>query len=104
MDISQAQVQRIRRQIEARFPTPSVPATLSFITQEVGELHDAAMRAGLIDPHIYTRAADKDLSVAEELGDVLAMCLTLANQLDLDAGACVANTLQKWVHRAEAHP
>ena len=101
MNQLQTQIAKVRTDIGARFPTPTLVAHLSFITQELGELHDAALRNGLVEPQAYLRSRPKDLSVAEELGDLLSMTLSLCNVLNLDADQLINQTLAKWIARAE---
>lgn len=54
-----------------------IPATIAWLTEELGELAQA-VRKGTVDEQIH------------ELGDVLAWTVSLANQLGIDAEAAVA--------------
>ena len=54
-----------------------IPATIAWLTEELGELAQA-VRKGTVDQQIH------------ELGDVLAWTVSLANQLGIDAEVAVA--------------
>ncbi|MBS1847956.1 MAG: pyrophosphohydrolase [Actinobacteria bacterium] len=54
-----------------------IPATIAWLTEELGELAQA-VRKGTVDEQVH------------ELGDVLAWTFSLANQLGIDAEAAVA--------------
>ena len=68
-------------------------ANLARLTEEVGEL------ARLIN-HLHGPKTKKDeeaeQELAEELADILFVLLVLANQSDIDLGAALERTLEKY--------
>lgn len=74
-------VRGFQQVIEATYGTRDrergIPATVAWLTEELGELAQA-VRKGTVDQQVH------------ELGDVLAWTFSLANQLGIDAEAAVA--------------
>jgi len=68
-------------------------SNLARLTEEVGEL------ARALNHRHGAKAAKADEAagdVAEELGDVLFVVITMANSLDIDLGDVLAETLEKY--------
>lgn len=71
-------------------------ANLARLTEEVGELARLLNRAygpkvAKDEPEADTREAIRD-----EIGDILFVVITLANDLDIDLGATLIETLEKY--------
>ncbi|MFB6351883.1 MAG: nucleotide pyrophosphohydrolase [Bradymonadaceae bacterium] len=68
-------------------------SNLARLTEEVGEL------ARTLNHHHGAKAAkadEADGEVAEELGDILFVVMTIANSLDIDLDAVLRQTLEKY--------
>ena len=72
----------------------SLEHSVLFLASEVGELADALMRQ-----HIYHRNNDRNVSVAEELGDVALMAYVSGILAGVDVDAQVRHKLEKLLGR-----
>lgn len=75
-------VEEWRAENHSWFSTPSMtnenPDTLSFLFCEIAELIDAELR----ESEEYNRASSKDVSIRDEVGDILLMLSTLYLQVE----------------------
>lgn len=74
----------------------SIEHSVLFLVSEVGELADALMRQ-----HHYTRNHSRNVSVCEELADVVIMAYVTGELLGMDVDAAVHNKLQKFLDKLE---
>jgi len=71
-------------------------ANLARLTEEVGELARLLNRA--YGPKVAKDAPEPDTreAIRDEIGDILFVVITLANDLDIDLGATLIETLEKY--------
>ena len=89
-DLQQAVDDWISQWEEGYWPPLS---NLARLTEEVGEL------ARVLNHHHGAKAAKADEAegdIAEELGDILFVVITIANSLDIDLDEVLAETLEKY--------
>ena len=68
-------------------------SNLARLTEEVGEL---ARRINHLHGDKPRKDSDADDDIAEELGDILFVVITLANSLDIDLDRALTETLEKF--------
>ncbi len=68
-------------------------SNLARLTEEVGEL---ARRINHLHGDKLRKDSDADDDIAEELGDILFVVITLANSLDIDLDRALTETLEKF--------
>ncbi len=100
LQVAQHKVLGFRERVEADFPTPSPRDSAAFVAIEAGELQDAVLKAGYSDAR-YLRNDPDGADVEGELGDLLFMALTLANQLGINADRALRRTLAKIERRIQ---
>lgn len=69
---------------------------LLFLQTEVGELVDAHMRT---EPEWVRNTQDKDVSVADEVADVLMMLVAYAGSQGLDPEECLKNKIRRKLNK-----
>lgn len=77
-------VARLRQEVEAKWPTPSIMDAWAYLVTEVGEVGDALLRAGFGHRKDYVRNHPREFNLEAELGDVHLMLCTLASLLGVD--------------------
>ena len=102
MNELQHDILEFRSEVEVQgFYTPSPRDSACFSLTEAAELLDAMMKAGYSDM-AYLRARPDATGITDELGDLLLMTLTLANQLNIDVEEALARSKNKIRARAWA--
>jgi NTP pyrophosphatase (non-canonical NTP hydrolase) len=95
VSVLQLMVSTFRYEVERLgFCEPTPRDSMAFIITEAAELLDAMLKGGYGDME-YVRARPQEKDVEGEMGDLLLMVLTLANQLDIDTTRALNRSMDK---------